>query len=181
MIYYKHHDFKIGPIIDERILYNVDPNKIHFKISILDLNPDFIRIIEKKDLMISLIEVFKLDSVHKHWPIHIDGTSIKDNAKLNFVFGNFESPMVWYKVKNQNTKQIKLTPIGSKYLNWELDEVEEVDRTFIQNGTIVQVGHPHTSYLKGYAPRWILGLHFIKNFKPFTFDELAEIFKEYEC
>ena len=181
MRYYKHHDFKLGPIIDEKILHNVDPNEIHFKISILDLNHDFIRLFEEKDLMISLIGAFKLDSIHKYWPVHIDGPVIRDYPKLNFVFGNKESPMVWYKVKNQNTKQVKLTPIGRKFAEWEFDEVEEVDRTFIQNGTLVQAGQPHAIYLKGYSTRWAVSISLTRYLKILTFDELSEIFKEYEC
>ena len=181
MIYYKHHDFKLGPIIDEKILYNIDPNKTHFKISILDLNRDFIRFFEEKDLMISLIEVFKLDPVHKFWPIHADGPMIQEYAKMNFVIGNKESPMVWYKAKNEISKQIKLTATGSRYTEWELDEVEEVDRTFIQNGTLVQAGQPHTVYLKGYSTRWSVSISLTRYLKTCTFDTLAEIFKEYEC
>lgn len=181
MTYYKHFDFKLGPIIDESILYSYDPNKSHFKISILDLNKDFIRLIESMGLMIIFIEVFKLDSVHRQWPIHVDGNSIRDYPKLNFVFGNKNSPMVWYKIKDNTNKEVKPTAIGSTYIHWSIEEVEEVDRTFIQNGTLVQVGQPHTAYLNGYSPRWTLGIHFIKNFKVLTFNELAEIFQEYEC
>ncbi len=181
MTYYKHFDFKMGAIIDETLLYKFNPDLSHFKISILDLNHNFIKMIESKGLMISFIEVFKLDPLHRQWPIHVDGTTIRDYPKLNFVYGNKESPMVWYKVKNTELKTIKPTAIGSTYINWSLDEVEEVDRTYIGNGTLVQVGHPHTAYLNGYAPRWLLGIHFMQNFKFLTFNELAELFKEYEC
>jgi hypothetical protein len=136
---------------------------------------------EEKDLMISLIEVFKLDPVHKQWPVHADGPVIQDYPKLNFVIGNKESPMVWYKIKNKLNKQVKLTATGSTYTDWELDEVEEVDRTFVQNGTLVQAGQPHTIYLKGYSTRWAVSISFTRHLKILTFDELAKIFKEYEC
>lgn len=181
MVYYKHFDFKIQNIIDESILYKINPDRTHFNISILDINKNFIQLIESKGLMIIFIEVFKLDPLHRQWPIHVDGAHIGDRVKLNFVFGNKDSPMVWYKIKKQTVKETKFTAVGSKYLYWNIEELEEVDRTFIQNGTLVQVGQPHTAYLNGYSPRWVLGIHFIKNFKFLTFNELAEIFKEYEC
>jgi hypothetical protein len=107
---------------------------------------------------------------------------IRDYPKLNFVFGNKESPMVWYKEKNEISKQqVKLNPIGRKFIEWELDEMEEVDRTFVQNGTLVQAGQQHAIYLKGYSTRWAVSITFTRDLKILKFDELAEIFKEYEC
>jgi len=182
MIYYKHFDFQIQNIIDETILYKINPNKSHFNISILDINNNFIQLIESKGLMICWIEVFKLDPLHSSWPIHIDGNYLRDYPKLNFVFGNKNSPMIWYKSIVEKPKIVQPTVIDSSYIRFEPDEVLEVDRTLIRStGTLVQVGVPHTVYLIGYSPRWILSIHFIKNFKFLTFDQLAEVFKEYEC
>ena len=182
MTYYKHFDFKIGEIIDESILFKFNPNMSHWTLPIFDINPSFIKIIESKGLRLYWIEVFKLDPVHRSWPVHIDGNSFRDYPKLNFVFGNKKSPMIWYKSTVDKQREVKATAINSPYIKFEDNEVVEVDRTFISTtGTLVQVGVPHSAFLEGYSPRWILSLHFNSNFKFLTFDELAELFKEYEC
>ena len=178
-MYYKHLNLRIDSVlINESVLHSV-PHGSHYKLSILDLNPKFIRLIERKGLIISLIEVFKLDPLRKQWPVHVDGWEISDFPKMNFIHGNKESPMVWYKVKEGVHKEPSPTVIGTPYLNFLEDEIEEVDRGLIKYPSIIQAGVPHTVLHTGFIPRWAVSITFMKDFKFLRFDDTVEIFKEF--
>lgn len=180
-MYYQHLNLGISSILkDDLKLYEDNPEPDHYRLSILDLNPDFVKLIEKLGLVIMLVEVFRLKSSVKKWDIHIDGFKINDVPKLNFVHGNQISPMIWYKLKDGIDKPPIETIIGTPYITFSLDEVDEVDRTFIQYPTIVQAGTPHTVELEGDQTRWAVSISFFKNWQPISFVELVNIFKNYQ-
>ncbi len=167
------------------ILNNLTPlrnDTIHCKLSILDLNSNFIKLIEGKGLAIGLIELFKLTpNRHTAWPIHVDGYEITDFPKMNFVYGNKQSPMIWYNVKDvQEQINPKYTCIDTRYLEFDKSQVEEAARTLIKNPTIVQAGVPHTVSLEGDSPRWVVSISFVKDFDLLSFDQLVDLFSEYK-
>ena len=178
--YYKHLDLGIDSILkDESILYTNPPEQCQYRLSILDLNPDFVRLIEQKNLLIMIAEVFRLDAAHRRWGVHIDGFKTKDFPKLNFIHGNKQSPMIWYKTKEEQDKTSSETVTGTPYRHLEDDEVIEVDRALIEYPTLIQAGVPHTVQLIGNETRWVVSIALFKDFKLPSIQDLSEVFKEY--
>ena len=178
--YYKHLDLGIDSILkDESILYTNPPEQYQYRLSILDLNPDFVRLIEQKNLLIMIAEVFRLDTAHRRWGVHIDGFKTKDFPKLNFIHGNKQSPMIWYKTKEEQDKTSSKTVTGTPYRHLEDDEVIEVDRALIEYPTLIQAGVPHTVQLIGNETRWVVSIALFKDFKLASIQDLSEVFKEY--
>ena len=176
-MYYKHLNFKVNFLLkNEEVLQGASH---HCKLSILELNPEFIKLVESKNLSIGSIEIFKLEPSIKKWPIHVDGPVLSDFPKMNFVFGNKESPMIWYRVKDNIDKVPVTTSTNTPYLDYIDDEVEEIDRCLIKNASIIQAGIPHTVLHVGNETRWVVTIVFLRVFKTLTFDELVDTFKEF--
>jgi hypothetical protein len=151
----------------------------HHKLSILELNPEFIKLVESKHLAIGSIEVFRLEATNNtRWPIHVDGPVIGDFPKMNFVFGNNDCPMIWYREKIIGNKIASTTSIGTPYLEYQQDEVEEVERFCIRTA-IVQAGVPHTVVHKGKDTRWAVSLCFVRSYGRPSYNELLQSFREF--
>jgi len=190
MQYYQNLNFDIGPSIlhDPKILFLHDKKNLdnlsayHWVLSEQDLHPEFLNIIAKIGLSVYLIEAFKTNPSNNTWPIHIDiveETVLEDLPKLNWIFGNTHSPMIWYKEKNPQSKTHKKTPTGTDYLEFGIDELEEVDRTVISTTAIVQAAVPHTVINTSGKSRYCISVIFKKENKHLTFDELSKEFIAY--
>ena len=177
---YQHLNLGIPSVLNN--LIPLSNTIVHSKLSILDLNSNFIQLIESKGLAIGLIELFKLTPNRQTvWPIHVDGYEITDFPKMNFVYGNKQSPMIWYSVKDaQEQITPKYTCVDTQYLEFDKSQVEEAARTLIKNPTIVQAGVPHTVSLEGDFPRWAVSISFVKDFNLLKFDQLVDLFAEYK-
>lgn len=159
-----------------------DPSEFHWSLRVEDLHPNFLKIISQTNLEIDLVEVFKTNPNNKSWNVHIDVVESKilyDLPKLNWVYFNNESVMVWYQNKIYKHKELKKTATGTEYLDFPLDEVEEIDRTVIDKIAIVQAGVPHTVINKSNKSRYCVSLIFKKDKKFISFNELVEEFKQY--
>jgi hypothetical protein len=183
---YQHLDLNIGPSIlaDNSILY-VGKNPAlasswHWSLNIQDLNPKFIKLLESKNLQVVTAEVFKTNYFNQSWPIHIDGSDGRENIpKINWIYGNQECPMIWYKQKDQTQCiEAKITDTGTTYYTFDADSVEEIDRTFVRTPTIVQGAVPHTVINESGKTRWCVAIVLMKD-DMLTFDQLVAEFKDY--
>jgi hypothetical protein len=187
MSVYQHLDLTIGSSIlaDDRILYGgKDPaleSSWHWTLKTQDLNPKFLEIVNNKLLRVIHVEVFKTNFFHPTWAIHIDADNgLGDVPKINWVYGNQECPMIWYKEKDptHRTEQ-KITATGTGYYTFDADTVEEIDRTFIKTPTIIQSGIPHTVINQSGKTRWCVSIVLKKEDELLTFDQLVKEFSDY--
>lgn len=184
---YQHLDLNIGSSIlaDDHILY-VGKNPAlasswHWTLKAHNLNPKFLEIINDKLLHVIHAEVFKTNFLNQSWPIHIDADNGRgDVPKINWIYGNQECPMIWYKEKDPEHRTAQqTTATGTGYYTFDADTVEELDRTFIKTPTIIQSGVPHTVINQSGKTRWCVSIVLKKGDDLLTFDELVNEFKEY--
>lgn len=183
---YQHLDLKIGSsiLINDNILYTAKDPKLqaswHWALDLNDLHPNFLKILNDKDLTVIHAEVFKTNFLNNSWPIHIDADNkLGDVPKINWVYGNRECPMIWYKLKNNIRSEQKITATGTGYHDFDPDTVEEIDRTFIQTPSIIQAGVPHTVINSSNKNRWCVSIVLSKGNDLLTFEQLVNEFKEY--
>ena len=185
---YQHLDLAIGPSIlrDDSILYTArDPrldSSWHWTIGLQDLNEKFLKILADKNLEVIHAEIFKTNYFNRSWPIHIDADNGHgDVPKLNWVYGNRECPMIWYKLKDaHNRAREKTTATGTGYFDFDPDAVEEIARTFVGTPSIIQSGVPHTVENETNQNRWCVSIVVKKQDQLLTFEQLVEEFKEYQ-
>ena len=187
MTVYQHLNLDIGPSIlsDDKILYQgrnpALASSWHWTLKLTDLNTKFLDIVKEKNLTVIHAEVFKTNFLNQSWAIHIDADSgLGDVPKINWVYGSQECPMIWYKEKDisQRTAQ-KTTATGTGYYTFDLDSVEEIDRTFIKTPTIIQSGIPHTVVNDSGKTRWCVSIVLKKGDDLLTFEQLVNEFKDY--
>lgn len=96
---------------------------------------------------------------------------------FNFVIGGNDSDMVWYKLPSGNLN-IKFTMYNSPYVEWNKNELEEIDRYSIKEGEIVLVrtDAPHAIEMKE-DPRWCVSLR-LENNENFTWTSLVQLAKD---
>jgi len=184
---YQHLDLNIGSSIlaDISILHKgiKDPNlelSWHWDLELSDLNPKFLALLKSKDLRVISAQVFKTNFFHPIWPIHVDTGVVGDFPKMNWVYGNQECPMIWYKEKDPtHVKVEEITATGDTYYIIDPDSAEEMDRTFVRTPTIVQAGAPHTVINSSNKNRWCVSIVLKKGDDSLTFDQLVTEFKDY--
>jgi hypothetical protein len=179
---YKNLNLNIGSsiLVNPKILF--DMKVFHLKLKKEDLHPKFLKICELKNLDVFSAEIFRNNSSYDNC-IHVDaipGLQLDDLPKINFVFGNKECPMVWYKeLVPKKRNDIKPTAVGSGYYEFPIDSVQEIDRTYIRSCCIVQAGVPHTVINNSLRDRYCISIVVTKENNYFSFDQLVDEFKEY--
>lgn len=184
---FQHLDLGIGSSIlaDDSILYtSKDPtldSSWHWTIEHKDLNSKFLKLLADKNLKIIHAEIFKTNFLHKSWPIHIDADNgIGDVPKINWVYGDLQCPMIWYKLKNEDSRtEGKITATGTGYYDFDPDTVEEIDRAFVGRPSIIQSGVPHTVINSNNKNRWCVSIVVKKDDQLLTFEQLVKEFIEY--
>lgn len=127
--------FNVGISIDDfpkKHIAKIDKEKL--------IHPEIFKFFDSVGLKIFFVETFfkfRGDGI-----IHTDALG-GDYTKLNWVFGNGNAKMTWYKTKENLDKSALKSASNTSYLVYSPDEVEEIERTVIQNPTLVQVGIPH--------------------------------------
>lgn len=132
------------PLFNESITFDDFPKT---NISIIDhkkyLHNNIFELLDSLNLKVHHVETFfKTSGAHKESRIHIDGP-LGDYIKLNWVFRSGDSQMCWYSPKIKSNKPILKTKTGTPYILYNRYEVDEIEKTIIQNPTLVQVGIPH--------------------------------------
>jgi hypothetical protein len=79
---------------------------------------------------------------------------------LNLIFGGKNAYMIWYKDPEKKNKP-KHTAVGSTYLSYYVEELEEIERYILPEKklTLVKTGIPH-SIEAGEHERWCFSLRF---------------------
>jgi hypothetical protein len=115
------------------------PRIRHTKQSINILNPKILVFFNKRNLYISLVEIFYSCPFFES-RIHIDGES-GDYTKINFIYGCTDGVMTWY------TEKIKKPAVENSIgLSHCIFQHNEVSRQFSKkvNVALLQVGVPHS-------------------------------------
>ena len=85
-------------------------------------------------------------------PPHVDCDHVNNYAKLNYVFGSNNHLMVWHQLKSGCTTKAMLTPIGTKYLYANQQDLEPVFSAQVGFPSLVNSGQFH-SIVNGPDPR----------------------------
>ncbi len=178
-MYYKHFKINISSVLKtpESILQKSNKQRQRRLIS-NDINEEFLDFLKRKKLEIFLIDLFRLDRLQTY-PIHIDNTRICDFPRVNFVYGNTQCPMIWYKLKKQNSEKELTSYFDKNIMLFDHKEVDEVDKTIIKNAAIVQTGHPHSVIHRGIGTRWTVSFIFQQDCQFLEFNTLCNLFSNY--
>jgi hypothetical protein len=142
------------------------------------LNKELLKFFDSLNLKITFAETFFKPAGHRG-TIHVDSLG-GDYIKLNWIYGCGESQMCWYEIIDKKDKPVNTTSTNTLSIHYSPNEVKEIERTKIQNPTIVQVGIPH-NIIDVTEDRLCISLVPIHKFtsKRVTMTESLEIFKDY--
>lgn len=109
------------------------------------LNPELSSYLNKKNLQVTLIDIFYCNPGQSH-PIHVDQPHVKkftdgDYVRLNWIYGGSDSEMIWYKFKD-SVEKVDRTKVAHMTYN-EMD-MDQIHSQTILDTQLVQVGVPHT-------------------------------------
>lgn len=117
--------------------------------------------------------------------IHNDNNDCVDNmTKLNWVYEDGYSQMVWYKLKeNAQHKIYENDGMDDYALSWDHSEVEQVYSAVIGKPSLVNAGQPHNIINVSSKKRVCLSFFLIdkETDKPLQWERAMELFKEYIC
>ena len=148
-------DVNLDPLKKIRDTYEKKDQMMMFPYSINDVDPRLVKWLDDLGMYISHQEVFYTPPGGK-LPIHVDQYSYSNICKLNWILDAKGSQMVWFQPKPGTQLRYYTTPIGTQYLMFEPDEVNEIYRDEIKLGTIVNAGIPHSVYNDTNEGRWCL-------------------------
>ena len=170
--------FNLSPLINSFDLYSI--KDYHTQIDIKNLNPDLISLLDTLGLKITFVPIF-YTRPYQITPIHSDGAYQDPNfVKLNFVYDEEDSIMVWYKPKILKTISALTASTAKPFIQYSADEVEEVHRQSLNGCSLVLVKCPH-NVLVFSKPRYSISLTLRKkeSNSVLTMDEAVLIFKDY--
>jgi hypothetical protein len=149
----------------------------HSKIPFNDINHDLISFLHTLNLDIVHSELFYTPAFY-FTTIHIDEIG-GDYTKLNYVFTGKNSLMNWWKQKPNTKTIIGTTVINTHYIDYNVSDVDLIDKQQVNFPSVVQVGIPHN--IRNFEePRYCLSLVLSKQRKSrITMAESIEIFKDY--
>lgn len=154
-------------------------NVYHSQTDVRNLNSDLVKILDLLNLKVTFVPIFRT-LPGQITPIHSDSSTPNlDFVKLNFVFNELDSAMVWYKPKSVKYTT-KLTAIKTAYIQYEPNEVEEIHRQNLNGCSLAQVGIPHNVVVNTeirYAVS--LTLKSKETNKTISMQDAKEIFKDY--
>jgi hypothetical protein len=143
------------------------------------INPQVVEIIGQRGFNIYSVEIFKTGPTNPMWSVHVDGPIEGDMAKINWVYGNINCDMVWYKQKLNTTTKSNNTAVGP-YLEYNISDVDEVARFNIGVNAIVQTGVPHTVINSSNQDRYCVSVNLSNKFStciPYAYT--VEMFKDF--
>jgi len=168
------------------------------------VNQRVVDIIESVGLFILAIDVFKLVPENDTWVVHSDvglWDRQEDSVKINWIYGNQQSPMIFYKPIDPSKYEIRTLPLfttfiadpvlkqiteqgktDSKYVYYDHNNVEEIYQGLVGFPSLVQSGVPHTVRLIGEEPRYCISAIIgdkSEPFKPATFSNAASKLQQY--
>lgn len=119
----------------------------HYKVPLEYISTEFADIIKQGNMEVVQMEVFYRPGTGEEFDagIHSDGAEVAGNlAKINFVIGGENNTTTWYIPKVEiSPDNVIVTPVGTKYLKFEPDQVEILDQADINGLYIFNGGIPH--------------------------------------
>lgn len=152
-------------LLDESILHSSDDSYRRIDTSII--NPEIVHIFAERGLSIFSVEIFRTDNANRKWPIHIDTVTEWDAGKINWIYGNTECDMKWFKPKPNAPFEIHLSGIGY-HRQYHEDDVEEIASFNIGHNAIVQTGIPHTAVNESTHSRFCVSVNITHSHLPDT-------------
>lgn len=207
--YILHLDFGADGILKDP--NDIEKTHIHKNpefMYIWELHPEFVNqsvvdTIESVGLFILGLDVCKLVPENDMWAVHSDmGLWDKqdDSAKINWIYGNQQSPMLFYKPKDPSKYELMKIPLANTFITDPVlkqiteqgkthshvaryyDEVEDLYQGLVGFPSLIQVGVPHTVRLIGEEPRYCVSAIIGDKSDPYhptTFSNAADKLSKY--
>lgn len=114
--------------------------------------------------------------------IHIDSPKRTPLAKLNWVIGENNSWLLWYREKQGAEASVRQSSVETSYMRFNLEDVEYVGRSHVSGWpSVLESGlQPHQSANLGTKPRWCITMSFRDENGMIGFTELFSKLKQYE-
>lgn len=194
-MHYKHLNLGISEVLADRSILHKgvrdpeDHQAWHWELSSDDLHEDFVKIVDKLGLTVDSVRIFKTNHFNKKWPIHRDNrlysVSLEnhtDYPKLNWIYGDNSSYMIWYAPKNNVESSTRTDLQGAytaSYFHYEDEDMVEIERTIIKQASIVQSGVAHSVLNTSSKNRWCVSIIFTKDNRHIGMEELVNLFNDY--
>jgi hypothetical protein len=150
-------------VASDEILYRSETTP--YEVSISDINQEVVELLGSRGIGIDSVEIFKLGKNNKRWVIHTDGYPewfegypYGDMAKINWIYGNLDCEMKWYKEHPNTIKETKYNDIGP-YAVYKDEDVDEVFSMNIGRTAIIQSAVPHTVFNNFETDRYCVSIH----------------------
>lgn len=171
----------VSPLIPS---FNIeDVNVYHSDIGLKNVNPDFVDLLSTLNIKINYAPVFRTYP-NTFTTIHSDGQFVSsDFAKLNFIYNEEDSYMMWYRpIVNKTPSNVLSSDIKVPYIMYDKTEVVEIHRQPINGCALVQGGIPHNihNFKKiRYCLTFTLYKKSSATLEKITMEEAVHIFKQY--
>lgn len=150
--------------------------------SLDNLSEEFLTFLDELGLTMTYPALIFYTPERQDIPVHIDGVEISDRVVMNWCVGGLDSQMQWFKLKNDNISEAKVTTAGTPYTRYNLDEVELLHTDVVKWPSIVQTGIPHRITNYGNQKRWVISCDISFKSNPeqgMTMKESAEVYKKW--
>lgn len=168
----------INPLITSFDLYSI--KEYHSQIDMSNVNLEFIDLLDSIGLKITFVPIF-YTKPYQLTPIHSDGLHQDSGfVKLNFVYNEEDSIMVWYKPKILKTLSMLTVATKKPFIQYSIKEVDEIHRQSLHGCSLVQVNEPH-NVLVFSKPRYSLSLTPMRkeDSSRLSMNEALTIFKDF--
>jgi len=173
MIYSKQVFIPYQPVLDHSIITSVKTR--HTRLSLHQLNYDFVNYLKKLNVSVFFVEVFHLKP-YSSGGIHIDShLNDTDITKLNYIYGGSNSEMYWYTPNDETCGEKRVTAIKSNFISYTPEQVTKLHSQHLIGTNIVQVGIPH-NVVNADQDRYCVSMAIRENRERITMDRAIEIF-----
>jgi hypothetical protein len=147
-------DPTMHPAFDPVLVDRSPESSWHATIPINGFDPRITGFLNGLGITIPLAEVFySLPGIRR--PIHIDGNTMKDLCKLNWVYGGSGSKMRWWRPPPSGKGPIdRITSAGTKCITYEDEGCQVIWEASVGFPSLVQVGVPHDMVNSSIESRW---------------------------
>ena len=144
------------------------------------LDAKLVKFIDDMGCYISHQEMFYTPP-HGKLPIHVDQEQFSNMAKINWIIGAEGSHMVWWKPKDPTKLNKFTTPIGTEYMMFTEDMVDEEYRFPVRKSTFINAGLPHSIDNQTDEGRWCLShcISIKRHLENIQMEQVHQIFKDY--
>lgn len=151
--------FEMSPAVLDSLQaqYSRFDTNMMFWLKFADMDSNFVKFLAQCRMMVHHAEAFYI-APGQSLVIHIDGPTISNCCKLNWVYGGQGSKMQWWAQKDPGRQlETKRTPTGTRYVQFDREECKMIWSDSIGCPSLVNVGVPHSvDNSMSSEPRWCL-------------------------